>query len=218
VDKIKIIGICGSPHINGNTAKLIKKVLEGAKSAGAETEFISLGNKKILFCKGCFDCLKKGECILNDDSNEIRRMMMESDGLIIGSPTYNRDVTGQMKTFFDRLWYDIHRQTFLGKYAICANTYVFTPGCGQRTLKDLTMALGYNITGEVYAKLWKFNNEIEKDSKTMKKSFDTGRRLVKDIKSQKKYLKQDLIRKFFMKPVFKKIDKLMIDCPKIQDS
>jgi len=43
---IKIIGLCGSPHQNGNTAKLIRKVLEGARSMGAETEFISLGNKK----------------------------------------------------------------------------------------------------------------------------------------------------------------------------
>jgi len=71
------------------------------------------------------------------------------------------------------------------------------------------MALGYNITGKVHAKLWKFNNEIEKDSKTMKKAFNMGCRLVKEIKSQKKYLKQDLIRKIFMKSVFKKVDKLM---------
>ncbi len=48
-DVTKIIGLCGSPHQNGNTAKLIRNVLEGAESMGAETEFISLGNKKILF-------------------------------------------------------------------------------------------------------------------------------------------------------------------------
>ena len=35
-------------HQNGNTAKLIRKVLEGAESMGAETEFIPLGNKKII--------------------------------------------------------------------------------------------------------------------------------------------------------------------------
>ena len=44
-DVTKIIGLCGSPHQNGNTAKLIRNVLEGAESMGAETEFISLGNK-----------------------------------------------------------------------------------------------------------------------------------------------------------------------------
>ena len=42
-DAIKVIGLCGSPHQNGNTAKLIRKVLEGAESMGAETEFILLG-------------------------------------------------------------------------------------------------------------------------------------------------------------------------------
>ncbi|MCD6237473.1 MAG: flavodoxin family protein, partial [Thermoplasmata archaeon] len=44
---MKIVGICGSPHPDGNTGKLIKMVLKGAESAGAETEFISLANKKI---------------------------------------------------------------------------------------------------------------------------------------------------------------------------
>ena len=40
---IKVIGLCGSPHQNGNTAKLIRKVLEGAQSMNVETEFILLG-------------------------------------------------------------------------------------------------------------------------------------------------------------------------------
>lgn len=45
--------------------------------------------------------------------------LLEINGLVIGSPTYNREITGQLKTFYDRLWYDIHNQTFAGKYAIC---------------------------------------------------------------------------------------------------
>ena len=103
-DAIKIIGLCGSPHQNGNTAKLIRKVLEGAQSMGAKTEFISLENKKILFCKACYKCLEEGTCILKDDLNEAREKMIESDGLVIGSPTYNREITGHLKTFYDRLW------------------------------------------------------------------------------------------------------------------
>jgi len=96
--KPKIIGICGSPHSNGNTAKLIKKSLDGYKRAGAEIEFISLGNKKILFCK-CYECIKKGECVLDDDLNGIRKKMINANGIVIGSPTYGREITGQLKTF-----------------------------------------------------------------------------------------------------------------------
>lgn len=206
---IKIIGICGSPHTNGNTSKLIKKILEGCEKAGADTEFISLANKRILFCEACYKCLKEKECVLEDDLNEIRKKMIESDGLIIGSPTYNREITGQLKTFYDRIWYDIHRHTFLKKYAICITTYILTLGYTDKTLRNLTMALGYNMTGKINAKLWKFNNEIEEDSKTMRKAFDMGKRIVENIESQKKYLKQNLIRKIFIKSIFRKISKLM---------
>ena len=100
---IKIIGICGSPRLNGNTAKLIKEVLKGAQSVGAEIEFITLGNKKLSFCLSCYKCVKQGHCILNDDLNKIRKKMIKSNGLVIGSPTYNRAISGQMKTFFDRI-------------------------------------------------------------------------------------------------------------------
>lgn len=208
-DAIKIIGICGSPHPNGNTAKLIRKVLEGAQSMGAGTEFIFLGNKKILFCTACYKCLKEGTCILKDDLNEVREKMIKSDGLVIGSPTYNREITGQLKSFYDRLWYDIHNQTFIGKYAVCINTYIFTPGCSQKTLRNLTMALGYYVVEMIDVNLLRLGNEIERDSKTMKKAFDAGKGLVKDIRAEKRFLKQDIIRKLFIKPVFRKIDELM---------
>jgi len=207
--KIKIIGISGSPHRNGNTAKLVKRVLEGCEEGGAEVEFLSLGNKKISFCKACYQCLKKGQCILADDLNEIREKMIRADGIVIGSPTYERDIAGQLKTFFDRLFYDIHRQTFLGKYAVCVITHEVTLGYAQKILRDLTMALGYYTVGIISAELWKFNSEIENDHRTMERAFDMGSELVRNIKTQKRFLAQDLIRKFYMYPIFRKIDKIM---------
>ena len=146
---------------------------------------------------------------MKDDLNEVREKMIESDGLVVGSPTYNREITGQLKTFYDRLWHDIHKQTSLGKYAICINTYIITSGCSQKTLRDLTMGLGYYVVGMIDANLLRFGNEIERDGKTMEKAFDAGVRLVKDIEAGRRFLKQDLIRKFFINPVFRKIDKLM---------
>jgi multimeric flavodoxin WrbA len=86
IKNIKIIGICGSPCLNGNTAKLIKKILDGGSYAGADVEFISLGKKKVSFCISCGECIKRGQCILDDDFNEIRDKMRESHGIVIGSP------------------------------------------------------------------------------------------------------------------------------------
>ena len=116
---------------------------------------------------------------MKDDLNEVREKMIKSDGLVIGSPTYNREITGQLKTFYDRLWYDIHNQTFIGKYAVCINTYIFTPGCSQKTLRNLTMALGYYVVEMIDVNLLRFGNEIERDSKTMKKLSMQGKGLLK---------------------------------------
>lgn len=166
MSKPKIIGICGSPHSNGNTAKLLKKVLEGCQRAGAKVEFVSLADKKILFCKACYKCLTKGKCVLDDDLNEIREKMTKANGLVIGSPTYNREITALLETFLDRLFYDIHRQTFLGKYAVCISTYLISSGCAQKTLRDLTMALGllYNWNDKCQiVEIWERNRKRQQD-------------------------------------------------------
>ena len=39
---MKLIAVCGSARKQGNTAKMLHQVMEGAKSAGAETEFVNL--------------------------------------------------------------------------------------------------------------------------------------------------------------------------------
>jgi len=49
----KILGIMGSPRKKGNTHILISKILEGAKSEGAEGEILFLGDLTIRECDGC---------------------------------------------------------------------------------------------------------------------------------------------------------------------
>jgi multimeric flavodoxin WrbA len=39
---MKVIALCGSARKLGNTAKMLHQVNEGAKSAGAETEYVNL--------------------------------------------------------------------------------------------------------------------------------------------------------------------------------
>jgi hypothetical protein len=46
-------------------------------------------------------------------------------------------------------------------------TYAISSGYTDKLLKDLSMALGYNIVGSIGAKLLNFDNEIEKDANTM---------------------------------------------------
>ena len=99
---VKIIGIIGSPRKDGNTSYLVETALKSAQSAGADIEIINLGSVNIEPCVACDICKATGECAIYDDVGELLNIMMESDGMIIGSPVYFGSVTSQLKMLMDR--------------------------------------------------------------------------------------------------------------------
>ena len=105
---MKVIGINGSPRRKWNTATLIKETLKGAKSEGAETELINLYDLNYKGCKSCFACKTKGSksygrCNVRDDLTEVFERIEDADALILGSPIYFGVVTGEMRSFMERL-------------------------------------------------------------------------------------------------------------------
>lgn len=99
---VKIIGIIGSPRKGSNTEIYVKKALEAAEDAGAETEIIDLGSAEIEPCIACDICKSTGECAIYDDMGEITSKLIDAQGIIIGSPVYFGNVTSQVKMFMDR--------------------------------------------------------------------------------------------------------------------
>ena len=59
------------------------------------------------FCVGCYGCIQKGEerCPHADRVQPIVTAMCRSQVIIIDSPTYCFEMTGQLKTLFDHLGY-----------------------------------------------------------------------------------------------------------------
>lgn len=107
---MKVLGISGSMRATGNTAILVKKVLDHIAEKGVPTEFITLSGKEIKPCIGCEKCKEEKWCtIRNDDWSGLAEKMIKADVLVIGSPTYYFDVSGQVKNLIDRtysLWHD----------------------------------------------------------------------------------------------------------------
>jgi multimeric flavodoxin WrbA len=106
----KIIAINGSPRKNGNTAILLKKALEGAAAQGAETELINLYDFNYKGCISCFACKRQGgksygKCICADELSPILQKIEQVDALILGSPIYLGTVTGEIRSFMERLLY-----------------------------------------------------------------------------------------------------------------
>jgi len=88
---------------NGNSEMLAKAFMDGAQKAGNNVTFISLRNKNITFCKGCFACQKLGHCIIKDDAIEIEQQVLNADVVVWATPIYYYEMSGQMKTLIDRL-------------------------------------------------------------------------------------------------------------------
>lgn len=103
-----VIAINGSPRKNGNTATLLNKALEGASSQGATTELINLYDLNFKGCVSCFACKLKGgksygKCAYKDDLTPVLEKIESADAVILGSPIYFGDVTGEVRSFIERL-------------------------------------------------------------------------------------------------------------------
>jgi multimeric flavodoxin WrbA len=98
---MNVLGICGSPRANGNSAYALRYALEVVEGQGLETTYLSLAGQQILPCDGCFAC-RAGACIHDDDMTPIYEAMRRCDGLILASPVYMGLITGQMKVMMDR--------------------------------------------------------------------------------------------------------------------
>ncbi len=100
---INVLGISGSPRL-ASTDYVVRDALDHtAQKYGANTEYISLHNKKIGFCKHCDFCVKKKEgCIQKDDMEQIYEKLKWADCVLIGTPVYQGTLSGQTKTMLDR--------------------------------------------------------------------------------------------------------------------
>lgn len=101
----KITAFNCSARKDGNTAILLRTALAELEKRGFSTELVQLAGKPLRGCTGCRGCFKKkdGRCTLPDDGlNGYIAKMAESDGILIGSPTYFADVTAEAKALIDR--------------------------------------------------------------------------------------------------------------------
>lgn len=103
---MKILALNSSPRKNkGNTDRILRPFLEGARQAGAQTEVVYLYDKKILPCLGCFHCWLRtpGRCCQKDDVEGLLESVTGSDVVVYATPLYVFGMSAVMKLFLDRI-------------------------------------------------------------------------------------------------------------------
>jgi multimeric flavodoxin WrbA len=102
----KIIILNGSPRKNGNTSALIREFKRGAEESGNIVTTFFLEAMNIKGCKGCFGGGKNphSPCVQKDDMEQIYPVYKEADIVVLASPLYYWNFSGQIRMAFDRLF------------------------------------------------------------------------------------------------------------------
>jgi multimeric flavodoxin WrbA len=142
---MRVIAVNGSPRKKWNTATLLENALQGAASVGAQTELVHLYDLEYQGCTSCFSCKRKGNtcnglCAMRDGLTGLLEAVLATDVLILGSPIYFGDVTGEMRSFLERLLFpnisydEFGRSDFPGRVS-CG--WIFTMNCPEQYVKDV---------------------------------------------------------------------------------
>lgn len=120
---MKIYAVNGSPRKKWNTAQILESALEGARSAGAQTEMIHIYDLNYQGCVSCLQCKRAGgksygKCALKDELTPVLEKLAEADGIVFGSPIYFGNITGKLTCLLERLLFQFH--TYHAGYATIA--------------------------------------------------------------------------------------------------
>ena len=102
---MKVMLLNGSPHEKGCTYTALEEIQRELKKCGVDSEILHVGQEEIHGCIGCRRCAQSGRCVLDDVVNRIGARLDEFDGFIFGTPVYYAGISGQLKSFMDRLFY-----------------------------------------------------------------------------------------------------------------
>ena len=152
---MNVMAFNGSPRKkNWNTATLLNNALEGAASAGAETELIQLYDLNFSGCISCFSCKKisrkkDGVCAVQDDLTSVLDRVRNADALIIGTPVYYGAESASTRALLERLCFPYNKYSKDRKSLFprrISTALIYTMNVGQELLETLGYDRHFSIT------------------------------------------------------------------------
>jgi multimeric flavodoxin WrbA len=191
---VKVIAFNGSARKDGNTAILIRRVLQVLEKKGIEIELIQLAGEHIRGCNACRICFttKDKRCAIDDDNvNAYIQKMLEADGIILGSPVYFSMMTPEMKALIDRTGYVARANRDIFKRKVGAAVVAVRRAGGISTFDAINhffLISQMIIPGSSYWNIGfgRKKGDVEGDEEGMKTMDDLGRNMAWLIKKLKK--------------------------------
>lgn len=99
-----ILVVTGSARKEGNSMSLAYAFIKGARASGNAVHRFDAANKKILPCRDCENCWRKGKpCMIDDDFNTVAPYLQVSDILVLVTPVYFGGMAASVKLLVDKL-------------------------------------------------------------------------------------------------------------------
>jgi multimeric flavodoxin WrbA len=136
-----VLAVSGSPRKAGNTELLINAALEPFIEEGHSIHKFFLSGKSVAPCNACDACEENGVCVIEDDYQEFQDQLFRCDAIIVGSPVYNRNITGQLTSLFNRNHCISHRRPF--KDRICFGGTIAVGGAPNS--QGITLNILHNV-------------------------------------------------------------------------
>lgn len=163
-EKMKVTAFNCSPRKNGNTARMIRDVLSVLEREGIETEFVQVGGIDLHGCRACGSCKRNRDmkCIMDDDPvNGYIAKMAESDGIIIGSPTYFGDLTTEAKALIDRCGYVLRGNGNPLRRKVAAPVVAVRRAGGMHVIDSITHFFTINEMYVVSSSYWNMSLALQ---------------------------------------------------------
>lgn len=100
-----IVCLMGSPRLNGNSSVLVDAFCSSAEKSGAKIKKYQLSELTYKGCQNLFVCKTGSDrCGQSDDLTQVLEAIRACDVVLLSSPVYFTDITGQLKLCLDR-WF-----------------------------------------------------------------------------------------------------------------
>jgi multimeric flavodoxin WrbA len=183
---LKVVAFNGSARKDGNTAILLRRVLQVLEKEGFETDLIQLAGEPIRGCTACRVCFetKNQHCTIADDKvNDYIQKLKEADGILFGSPTYFGMMSPELKALIDRAGFVARATPEMLKYKVGAAVVAVRRAGGMTTFDAVNHFFLINqmiVPGSSYWNIGVGNKkgEVENDSEGMETMDDLGKNMA----------------------------------------
>ena len=151
---MKILVINGSSNKESFTQLNLENIIKTIKNIKKDEIEVTIMNPQtdvMLNCVGCSQCFYTGSCNLDkfDNFEKIRKLLINSDLVIFGTPVYSLNVTPYLKNFIDRIIHWAHYLRLYGKAAVILTTSFYPTNHVNSYMSFICHSLGLKVIGNI---------------------------------------------------------------------